>query len=82
MVKITSGFSILIRQHAQFNAGELKRALSCTLAPFFPAQGGGRGAWIIYSMYKAGFRTPNVLRAGYKTSTHLDNSEKPDTKTV
>ena len=43
MVKITSGISILIRQHYAFidnlMRGELKRSLSRTLAPLSPDQG-------------------------------------------
>ena len=35
---------------------------------------------LVYNTYEAG--EANMLRAGYKTPTHLDNSDKPDTKIV
>ena len=47
---------------------------------------GGRGQrcinYLQYVQSRWGFHTPNMLRAGSKTPTRWDNSDKPDTKIV
>ena len=77
--------------HWLFNVGGLKRVTVPHTAPLSPAKGylrrcgGGGGSCIHYVQYvqsRWGFRTPNMLWTGYKTPTHLDNSDKPDTTIV